>query len=90
MKCMLHECSATATQQLGYVMMATSGENRGRMGLQVCDVHATKALADSMFNQGPVRQQIEAGMVNAELGKPDWTRSYAEWVELFNPQRDTL
>lgn len=91
MKCHLQGCAAQATKQLGYVIFTSkTGENIGSLGLKVCAEHATQHLAETMFGRDDVRAQVEAGMVAAKLGKPDWKRSRTEWVELFDAKRDRL
>ena len=85
MKCNKKGCDNLATKQAHcFVHTQTSTEPAiAAMPLFVCETCATpEAALEILVDNIPGRRQVEDVFEKEGLPRPDWTRSYTEWVDV--------
>lgn len=78
-------CEYPATHRPVIIIYAVSNKlhspSKGTLDLVVCREHATEASAQDLLNDAG-KHQIELQFKRAGLARPDWGRSYVQWVRL--------
>ena len=85
MNCSRKNCEKQATKKIRFNILAKTGDDPAvaEPGAYCCDEHATTENAnDLLVDNIPGRNQITRHFEQQGLALPDWTRSYAEWIDL--------
>jgi len=85
MKCCRDGCDNDATKRIHFKIYASSGGEPATADPRIwaCDEHATKEAADDLLvDNYPARRILEDSFAEAGLERPDWTKSYAEWLPI--------